>query len=126
TRLSAQGYAVEVACRGNVGWNTDPNTFKERRIVTMSGNQKAVVHDFDSNPYPGGILVEGFGLLYKAPLTATDAKTIDVVINANGEHTKAQLVALEVDAATRAWVLVVNVHGGHKIQHFEQAVAIRK
>lgn len=125
-RLSSHGYGVEVACRGNVGWNTDPGTFDDRRVVTMSGDRKSVVHDFGANPYPGGILVEGFGLLYKAPLTVTDAKTLDVVINASGEHTKAQLVALEVDAATRAWVLVVNVHGGHKVQHFEQAVAIRK
>lgn len=123
TRLSAQDYSVEVACRGNVGWNTDANTFKDRRIVTMNGNVKSVVHEFDSNPYPGGILVEGFGILYRAPLKAVDAATIDVVINANGERTKAQLVALDADGKS---VVVVNVHGGHKVQHFEQAVAIRK
>jgi endonuclease/exonuclease/phosphatase family metal-dependent hydrolase len=122
-RLSAQGYSVEVACRGNVGWNTDASTFKDRRIVTLSGSVKTVVHEFDSNPYPGGILVEGFGLLYRAPLKATDATTLDVVINSNGEHTKAQLVALESEGKS---IVVVNVHGGHKVQHFEQAVAIRK
>lgn len=123
SRLSAQGYSAEVACRGNVGWNTDANTFKDRRVVTISGSAKSVVHEFDSNPYPGGILVEGFGLLYRAPLTAVDATTIDVVINAKNERTKAQLVRLELEGTS---IVVVNVHGGHKVQHFEQAVAVRK
>lgn len=123
SRLSAEGYSVEVACRGNVGWSTSPTTFKDRRIVTVNGNVKSVVHEFDSNPYPGGILVEGFGLLFRAPLKVVDATTIDVVINANDERTKAQLVALDFEGDG---ILVVNVHGGHKIQHFEQAVAIRQ
>jgi endonuclease/exonuclease/phosphatase family metal-dependent hydrolase len=123
SRLASEGYSVEVACRGNVGWNTDPNTFKDRRIVTMSGNTKSVVHEFDSNPYPGGILVEGFGLLYRAPLKAVDSQTIDVAINSHGERTEAQLVTLDYEGKS---FVVVNVHGGHKVQHFEQAVAIRK
>lgn len=123
SRLSADGYAVKVGCRGNIGWVTDASTFKDRRIVTTAGG-KQVVYDFDSNPYPGGILVEGFALLWRAPLRAIEDKLLDVSINGSGERFKAELVALEVDASS--WVLVVVVHGGHKVQHFEQAIALRE
>lgn len=123
-RLSAQGYSVKVGCRGNVGWSTDASTFATRRIVTKTGTTKQVVFDFGDDPYPGGILVEGFALLYRAPLRALESKVLEIEINASAERFKAQLVAIEVDPTS--WIAVVVVHGGHKVQHFEQAVALRE
>ena len=58
-------YRPTLACRGNVGWVTGP--FTQERIVTFDGTQRRVLIDFDGNPYPEGILVEGMAVLVRQP-----------------------------------------------------------
>ncbi|RYZ63839.1 MAG: hypothetical protein EOP05_22940, partial [Proteobacteria bacterium] len=45
SRLESKGvkFQVELACRGNIGWRTDANTFSKERILSASGQ---IVFDF--------------------------------------------------------------------------------
>lgn len=126
-RLAKEGYQAVLGCRGNVGWTTDPGTFASRRIVRKKGD---VVFDFGESPYPDGILVEGFALLVRSPIEVLTHEVLDVPHGPKGERIKAQIAALRLPRANASdeespVIAVVNVHGGHKLAHFEQAVALR-
>lgn len=122
-RLKDKGYEATVACRGNVGWITNQDTFKDKRIITKEGDTKTVIFDYGSNPYPEAILIEGFGILYKKPFKLIEGGLWHIEYNKDGHKCACQYALLERAGKI---ILAVNIHSGHKIDHFEQAVAIRK
>jgi endonuclease/exonuclease/phosphatase family metal-dependent hydrolase len=128
-RLNALGnaYRPVLACRGNVGWVTSPGTFAEERVVTFSGTTPRVVFDFGDNPYPDGLLVEGLAVLLRPPWEPIGEWEWSLPINFKGDRLFAQAVAVRHGTAKGSpWFVVVNVHLGHKLANFEQAVALRE
>jgi hypothetical protein len=124
-RLAPLGYAALVACRGNVGWRTQGFATP---IRTTSGR---TVFAAGASPYPNGILVEGLAILFGAPWYAVLHRVENLEHNAQGDRVMAQaLVLARPVAATlgspHAWLLLLNVHAGHKLAHFEQAVVERE
>jgi endonuclease/exonuclease/phosphatase family metal-dependent hydrolase len=120
-------YQVSLACRGNVGWRTDAATFSQERVITFDGDRHDIVFDFDANPYPDGLLVEGFAVLVRQPWTVSEQQTWSVVTNFKGDRVFVQVVVIrQSEPRSAAWFMIVNVHLGHKLVHFEQAVAIRQ
>jgi endonuclease/exonuclease/phosphatase family metal-dependent hydrolase len=117
-----QPWQPALACRGNIGWVTGPGTFAQGRIVAFTGSQKHIIHDFDANPYPEGLLVEGFAVLVRKPWEIVDQQEWDLVTNSLGH--KAFIQAVRVRHGAR-WLVLANVHMGHKVTHFEQAVVLR-
>eukprot|EP01105_Mastigella_eilhardi_P000194 TRINITY_DN1022_c0_g1_i1.p1 TRINITY_DN1022_c0_g1~~TRINITY_DN1022_c0_g1_i1.p1 ORF type:complete len:289 (-),score=71.31 TRINITY_DN1022_c0_g1_i1:25-891(-) len=95
-----------------------------RIVKKTNGMGTEVVFDFDSNPYPRGIIVEGFGMLVRRPLIFASAGIWNLKFNVQGHNVCCQFA--KVANASGKWFLVVNIHAGHKLEHFEQAVAIRK
>ena len=125
------GYQAALACRGNTGWQTNRNSFVNSRIVRERDGRVEVIHDFGTDPYPHGVLVEGFGALVKAPWRVARQRLVKVPINSEGDITSFHLLVL-YDGRPGGewfegrWLVVANLHGGHKVHHFEQAVAIRQ
>ncbi len=123
-------YQTLPACRGNIGWFTGPGQFNDRRIVTFTDNElelgkKNVIFDHDANPYPAGILVEGFAIMVSDRIKVLDHRIMNVSYNYLGDTVFYQMAAVSMKDSD-SWFLVVNVHLGHKIGNFEQLVAIRK
>jgi len=116
-------YKVHLACRGNVGWVTNPGTFAHERIVTFDGTTKKIVHDFHSNPYSQGLLVEGFALLVRDPYYVVRSELIDPTTNSLGHRVNVQGATIKCRDTPSSFDLL-NVHLGHKISHFEQALAL--
>lgn len=123
-RLSALDFQVSLACRGNMGWFTNNETFKDFRIVKRDAQGQRVVFDFNANPYPSGVLVEGMAILARPPFKVVENLAERLPIHSHGESTFVQIALIEV-ANSRTYLLAANVHGGHKLAHFEGAVAIR-
>ncbi len=125
-RLNRAGgsYTPYLACRGNAGWVTSPDLFRQQRVVREKDGRREGVFDFGSAPYPRGILVEGTAILVRKSLTVLDHQTWNLPIPGTSESFFAQAVALTSDRSG-GWFLVVNLHAGHKLRHFEQAVAVR-
>ncbi|MCC7441986.1 MAG: endonuclease/exonuclease/phosphatase family protein [Bdellovibrionales bacterium] len=123
-RLGGLGYQLWTACRGNLGWVTDAETFKERRMVRVRKGVREVVWDFGRNPYPNGILIEGMALLVRRPWRVEAHEEWNGRVNAEGHRSFAQIVELVHSTGRR--VRLANVHAGHKVQHFEQATALRE
>ncbi|HAR41809.1 MAG TPA: hypothetical protein DCS07_04145 [Bdellovibrionales bacterium] len=124
-------YRAALACRGNVGWWTNQDTFKDQRVIRYTGPQNTrpeVVFDFGANPYPGGLIVEGLAMLVKAPLAIADEQrwTIPTSIAGDNGFVQAAAILLNGKRADSPWVIAVNVHGARKLKHFEQAVQIRR
>ncbi len=124
---SAEGsrWQVALACRGNTGWQTGPGTFAQARPVAFTGSQMHVVHDFDANPYPEGLLVEGFAVLAQKPWQIADQQEWNLVVNSLGHRAFVQAVMVQHGPAEGPWLVLANVHLGHKVVHFEQALALR-
>lgn len=124
-RLADQGYAVHLACRGNVGWTTSEGTFAATSIGRrrVDGSFEAL-YSGRANPYPRGLLVEGFALLVKAPWTVRENAVLRVPFNERGDVAMAQFAI--IDHPTAGWLALLNLHAGHKLAHFEQAVAFRR
>lgn len=118
-------YRLFSACRGNKGWITSGKTFLDSQIVTIKDGKKTVVHPFGANPYPQGVLLEGLAVLVKesSSLKVLDHLQWNLEINEKGDHFFVQVLSLGLPGG---WILVANIHGGHKITHFEQAVALRE
>lgn len=133
TRLNAQAgqerpWQAALACRGNVGWHTGPGLFARERVVTFSGTQRRIVHEFDSVPYPDGLLVEGFAILVRQPWEIIDQQEWNLVVNSLSHKVFVQVAALrrtDSQEGRAPWFVLANVHLGHKVTHFEQAVALR-
>ncbi len=126
-RLNALGgsYRTVLACRGNTGWYTSPETYAHERVITFSGTQTQVVFDFGDNPYPGGLLIEGLAVLLRAPWEPFAEWEWNLPVNFKEHRVYVQAVAVRRGPARGApWFVVVNVHLGHKIANFEQALAL--
>jgi endonuclease/exonuclease/phosphatase family metal-dependent hydrolase len=122
-RLS--GYEAILACRGNIGWHTTADTFRRERVVTFDGSSMRVVHDFGSNPYPQGLLVEGYAILFDcARWTMLDAEIWHLPFNEIGGRVTIQAVTMAENGGS-GWFLLVNVHLGHKIAQLEQMIALQ-
>jgi endonuclease/exonuclease/phosphatase family metal-dependent hydrolase len=124
-RLAPVGYSALVACRGNVGWVTQGFTSP---IQTPSGR---TVFPVGASPYPDGILVEGLALLFGPLWYPVLHRVLRLEHNAEGHRLTAQAAVLAHPVAAtvgspHAWLLVLNIHGGHKLAHFEQAVVLRE
>jgi endonuclease/exonuclease/phosphatase family metal-dependent hydrolase len=126
-RLAGEaGWSAHLVCRGNVGWHTHAGTFTRERIVTFDdGGRRRIVHDFNANPYPAGILVEGFALLARQPWRVANQERRDLTHNRLGHKVTVQAAIVERGAGG-PWLAAVNVHLGHKLAHFEQALAVRR
>lgn len=119
-----KGYDLALACRGNLGWWTEPGSFAEKRVLRGKGARKDVVFDFGSNPYPNGILVEGLGVLVRAPWKVVENRSWRIPVPPQGKEAFFQTVLIGREGGARG--LVVNLHAGWNFEHFEQAVAIRE
>jgi hypothetical protein len=122
----AWGFEADLApaCRGNLGWFTGIDSFRDKRIVRRGRGGFEVVMDFDTNPYPAGLVVEGFAVMARAPWRLRE--NISWTIPAGPDKFFFQSVELYSETDSDSWKLVVNVHGTHKIAHFEAAVAVRE
>lgn len=78
------------------------------------------------NPYPSGFLVEGMAALVLDTWIVLDRLEWRLRYNRRGDELFVQVLALAPRATLSPWVLVANLHGGHKVAHFEQAVALRR
>jgi len=124
-------YQAFLACRGNVGWWTDATTFRDQRVLRSldaQGSKREVVFDFNSNPYPSGLIIEGLAILVKAPLAVADEQhwVIPTAIPGDNGFVQASTILLNSRRADSPWIIAVNVHGARKLKHFEQAVQIRR
>ncbi|HTL11539.1 MAG TPA: endonuclease/exonuclease/phosphatase family protein [Bdellovibrionota bacterium] len=127
-RLAPLGYRLWTACRGNTGWITDGATFKDSRMVrARPGGKREVVFDFGSNPYPRGMIVEGMALLVRSPWRVVAHEEWGGTVEAAADHGFVQIAALALEngGPDSPWFLMANIHGGHKVAHFEQDVALR-
>ncbi len=121
-------WQAALACRGNIGWQTGPGVFSQARVVSFSGSQKQIIHNFDACPYPEGLLVEGFAVLIRQPWEIADRQEWNLVINSLGHKAFIQAMTIRRSGAGSGrdpWLVLANVHLGHKIGHFEQAVVLR-
>jgi hypothetical protein len=124
-KLRSQGvmYFAHVSCRGNTGWITNHETFKDKRIVKKVNGQTRIVFDYHENPYPDGLLTEGFAVLLKDSVKFIEQMHWKIEYNDLGHNLHAQAVKFKKN---NLWYLVLNIHAGHKVAHFEQAVALRQ
>jgi len=127
-RLSRLGkdYRMLPACRGNTGWWTDVRSFKDYRILRSRPNSNGldVVFDFGANPYPRGLVVEGFAVLVRKGMQILDQRVLKLPLAEPLGKSVAQLVTLTPDG--KRWFVMVNLHASHKLRHFEYALAVRK
>jgi len=113
-------YTSLLACRGNIGWFTGPGQFNDQRIVTKDGN---IIFDFETNPYPSGILIEGSSIMVSNQFKVLDHKIYNDSHNYLGERFFYQMAAISDKDSN--WFLAINIHAGHKMNHFEQSVLIK-
>ncbi len=125
SRLS--GYGVLLACRGNRAWVTEADQFTAERMVRRASPEGApeVVFDHGSNPYPEGILVEGFAILHSNRLRNIHNEARTLQVGPDAENFVYQLAEFAV-VGTEHIVVVANVHGGHKLRNFAQSLALRR
>jgi endonuclease/exonuclease/phosphatase family metal-dependent hydrolase len=134
-RLAAQprfsNYSAALACRGNTGWRTSDGIFSQRRVLTKpkagSAASPRVVWDFDENPYPAGILVEGMAILHRRDWRLVTGEMRQLSVGPYHESFGYQVAAFEriLSGGEAQRVIVANIHGGHKVRNFEQAAAVR-
>ncbi len=119
---------LAAACRGNLGWFTDAQTFRSQRVVKRSDGGWRVVHDFGANPYPSGLVVEGLAIMARHPWILRNNLAVRVAPGVPGEKFFFQASELLRSDKGRNpyWYLVLNLHGPHKLAHFEVAVAVRE
>jgi endonuclease/exonuclease/phosphatase family metal-dependent hydrolase len=124
-RLANAGYTAYRACRGNVGWVTDADTVGAGPIGWRDADGRLqAVFPAHADAYPHGMLVEGFALLVRSPWRVHANRVVRAAYGERGEQAVfQQAVIVRPDGR---WLVVVNVHAGHKVVHFEQAVAIRR
>jgi endonuclease/exonuclease/phosphatase family metal-dependent hydrolase len=122
------GYVAALACRGNVGWQTFADTFRDERLMRQGPSPgkspPQVVFDFGENPYPSGFLVEGTAILVRPPWRILESRAWRLPIPHTSEEFFFQTTRIRHDGDAR-WYVVANLHAGHKVRHFEQAVEIK-
>ncbi len=121
-----QTYQSVLGCRGNVGWSTDSETFRNRQILRSVAGEYRVVHPRGSNPYPNGVLTEGLAILAAPRIQVLDHKAEHLEINFKRDRFFVHWIAFKLRtnrAPAAPWYIAVNIHGGHKVAHLEQAVA---
>ena len=130
-RLDSIGsnYQAHLSCRGNVGWITNASTFRDHQVLrsTQDGRTEVVI-PFGANPYPKGMLIEGLSILTRKPLEVVEHLEWNLPYNETPDRFFVQTLVFSVGPAkTNSPIYVIaNIHGGHKVRHFEQAVALRK
>jgi endonuclease/exonuclease/phosphatase family metal-dependent hydrolase len=116
-------YQAALGFRGNVGWMTSPGVFERDRIVVFEGSQARVVFDHDDNPYPKGVLVEGFAVLVRPPWRVVEHDSGNLMTGSRERFFVQRVVVRKGDGPC---VAIANMHLGHKLRHFEQALAVRR
>lgn len=122
-------YRAALVCRGNVGWVTGTDIFRDRRIVKVDQSQSGqasktqVIWDFHEAPYPSGMVVEGFAIVHKVSWNSVRNERRVLQVGARRDGFVFQLAAFQNNDGRR--VIIANLHAGHKVRHFEQAVAVR-
>lgn len=116
-------HKVFTGCRGNTGWWTDSHTFSDFKIETETSQK--IVYQAGDNPYPNSLIIEGLATLTSKKIIVLDHRDETIRINKNNESYFFQLTRFSHVDKKDQWWIAINVHGGHKIQHFEQAVATR-
>lgn len=97
--------------------------------VDPGSGHRHVVFDYEANPYPHGIAVEGFAILFKSDKwKLRESGSWNIKVNSAGQTQFCQYgmwsLKSDGDDSEEPWLLLVNIHAGHKINHFENAVAI--
>ncbi|MGB0452192.1 MAG: endonuclease/exonuclease/phosphatase family protein [Bacteriovoracaceae bacterium] len=116
-----RGYKTLLACRGNIGWWTDPNSFSNSRILDVDGK---VIFDYGANPYPNGLVMEGMALILSKKIEVITHLMPNIEFNVNGDKIFVQFLEFRVKGQKK-WFTLFNVHLGHKLAHFEQATAVQ-
>jgi exonuclease III len=122
---------VYSACRGNVGWVTDSRSFQDMRVLRRTASTLEVVHDYNTNPYPHGMVVEGTALVVKQPWQLRNSFELRLPTGVGQDRFFVQVGELyRSDSRVRwqrdPWYLIANIHAPHKLMHFEAAVALRR
>lgn len=119
------GYRSWIGCRGNLGWWTDARTFESFSVYTE--NTQQLVMSRGQNPYPFALMMEGLAILTSPSVEVLGQREEALSINSSGERFFLQLLKFRVRAQRGSgWWIAVNIHGGHKVQNFEQAVSARR
>ena len=118
-------YQLFAGCRGNIGWWTDQNTFKDFQVITEKSQTQ--VMNTNSNPYPSGMMVEGLAILASQNIKVLSHLREAIKINNENETFFFHMLKFGLNQNNDgSWWLAVNIHGAHMIQNFEQAVATRR
>jgi hypothetical protein len=114
-----------LACRGNRGWVTDKNTFNRGKIVKLVKGSPQTVFNIGDNPYPGGLVVEGMAFVVNPKkISVVSNKSMDISYNKYGDKLFFQLLKFKIKGSHK-FFYAANVHQGHKVSGFEQALALR-
>jgi endonuclease/exonuclease/phosphatase family metal-dependent hydrolase len=117
------GHKAYSGCRGNVGWITDEKTFKNFGIQTEKSNK--TIFPMGTNPYPRGLVVEGTAILTSSKIRVLKHTAIHVPFASGKGSFFLQWMKFKLKGTEDKWWIAVNLHGGHKVQNFEEAVAAR-
>lgn len=118
------GYNLYPACRGNIGWWTNPSTFNEFQIIRE--DSQSLVYQNGDNPYPDGLIIEGQAFLTGHRINVYEHFQKLIEINSKKEKFFFHGIKFGLKNEKRGrWWVAINIHGGHKIQHFEQAISTR-
>jgi endonuclease/exonuclease/phosphatase family metal-dependent hydrolase len=119
-------YKSHLACRGNIGWTTNHKTFETKRIIKKNKfGRKEVVFNWFENPYPQGMVMEGTAILTSPKIKVLKHFTEHIEFNQGKDRVFVQFLKFKVFGKS-GWYLLANVHLGHKLAHFEQAIELRR
>ena len=119
--LRLSGLTLFPACRGNTGWITNRDTIS-KNIISETG---LLIFPRGSTPYPLGVMIEGTAILTSKKVIVQDHFVQYLPINRNKDIFFFQGMRFTTAERPDQWWIAVNIHGGHKIQNFEQAVTVR-
>ncbi len=125
---SSRNYSVLLGCRGNTGWWTTSETFKDKRVLRQNPNsQFETVFDFNANPYPSGLIIEGTGILVSKKFDVLEDKVWHVKVDELGRDLYFQTAVIRLGHQARAGVMIaVNVHMGWATDHLFEALKLRE
>jgi len=124
-RATGESYEAALACRANIGWRTDANTFRDTRVWRGKNGAEELVYDYGANPYPNGFIVEGTAILARAPWRLSAPREWNLPLSKPGESFFFQSAELRYGERS-SWLLAVNLHGKWNVRHFEAAMALRR
>jgi hypothetical protein len=127
TQQNGKSYQLYLACRGNRGWWTDPTTFQKQRVLREGPGGYEVVYDFGANPFPDGMIVEGYAALIDPKWQVLDYHVDFVQANPASDRGLVQLFTMKrAGDPSGEWFMIANVHLANKLGNFEQSVAARE